>query len=117
MGVFSIFTRRVRGVRVLDLAFTLVLLVLALSSYAFKTLAEAQGADAADVQVQIDKEQRRVRLLKAEIAHLESPSRIETLAGGLGLAAVDPKHEIGQADLPRIAAAPPPPPKPQKAQP
>ncbi len=115
MGVFSIFTRRVRGVRVVDLAATMVLLVLAVSSYAFKTMAEAQGAGAADIQTQIDKEQRRVRLLKAEIAHLESPGRIETLASQVGMVAVDPHHEIEEGDLARIAVAPPPVPPVQKA--
>jgi hypothetical protein len=111
------FTRRVRGIRVLDLMAGVVLLVLALGSYAFKTMAEAQGAGAADVQTQINQEQRRIRLLKAEISHLEAPARIEALSTQyLQLGALDAKHEILAADLPRIAAADPAPTSPVKAQ-
>lgn len=102
------FTRRIRGVRVLDLMAGVVLLVLALGSYAFKTMAEAQGAGAADIQAQINQEQRRIRLLKAEISHLEAPARIEALSTQyLQLGALDARREITAADLPRIAAAEP----------
>ena len=115
MNPFAIFTRRVRGVRVLDLMAGVILLFLALGSYAFKTMAEAQGAGAADIQTQINQEQRRIRLLKAEISHLEAPARLEALTTQyLGMAAPDAKHEITLADLPRIAqagAAPTPPAK------
>jgi cell division protein FtsL len=105
MNPFALLTRRVRGVRVLDLMAGAVLLVLALGSYAFKTMAEAQGADAADVQVQINQEERRIRLLRAEISHLEAPSRIEALSTQyLQMGAPDAKHEIVPADLPRIAS-------------
>ena len=116
MNPLAIFTQRVRGVRVLDLMAGAVLLVLALGSYAFKTMAEAQGAGAADIQAQISQEERRIRLLKAEISHLEAPSRIETLATQyLQMAAPDAKHEITAADLPRIAAADASPATPAKA--
>ena len=80
-----------------------------------QTMAEAQGAGAADIQTQINQEQRRIRLLKAEISHLEAPARLEALTTQyLGMAAPDAKHEITLADLPRIAqagAAPTPPAK------
>jgi cell division protein FtsL len=110
------FTQRVRGVRVLDLMAGAVLLVLALGSYAFKTMAEAQGAGAADIQSQINQEERRIRLLKAEISHLEAPSRIEALSTQyLQMGAPDAKHEITPADLPRIASADPAPATPVKA--
>jgi cell division protein FtsL len=116
MNPFSLFTQRVRGVRVLDLMAGAVLLVMALGSYAFKTMAEAQSAGAADVQVQINQQQRRIRLLRAEISHLEAPSRIETLATQyLQMAAPDAKHEIKPGDLARVAAGDPGPASPAKA--
>ncbi len=116
MNPFAVFTQRVRGVRVLDLMAGAVLLVLALGSYAFKTMAEAQGAGAADIQTQINQEERRIRLLKAEISHLEAPSRMEGLATQyLGMAAPDAKHEITAADLPRVASAAEEPAAPAKA--
>ena len=116
MNPFAIFTQRVRGVRVLDLMAGAVLLVLALGSYAFKTMAEAQGAGAADIQLQINQEERRIRLLKAEISHLEAPARMEGLATQyLGMAAPDARHEIIVADLPRVATGAEEPAKPTKA--
>jgi cell division protein FtsL len=100
----GVFTRRYRGFRVVDLAALAVLLVLALVSYALKTLALSTGSDTAGVERQIAEEDRRVRLLQAEIAHLEAPDRLETLATQyLNMHAVDPKQDISVADLPRIA--------------
>ena len=112
--IFSgVFTRRLRGFRVVDLVALAVLLTLALGSYAFKTFAGAETADTAGVQGQIVQEQKRIRLLQAEIAHLEDPRRIERLSTQyLGLQAVAPKQEIVADDLPRIAALRVPPPAP-----
>lgn len=111
MIVSDLFDRRYRGFRVIHLAALGVLAVLALGSYVFTTLAGAQNNAANAVQTRIDQEERRIRLLKAEIAHLEEPGRIERLSGQyLGLQAVNPTHEISASDLPRIAAAPSQPP-------
>jgi len=112
MSLRSFLTRRVRGVRVVNLMALTVLLTLAVTSYAFKTLAEAQSADTADIQSQITLEGKRIRLLKAELSHLESPGRVETLSSQyLGLTAADPKHEIAVQDLARVAQGAPPPPQ------
>ncbi|MGI8839967.1 MAG: cell division protein FtsL [Caulobacteraceae bacterium] len=101
------FNRRFRGFRVIDLLALGVVLVLALGSYVFTTLAGAQSADTAGVQGQIDQEQTRVRLLQADLAHLEDPGRIERLSTQyLGLAAADPKHEITPDALAQAAKAP-----------
>jgi cell division protein FtsL len=113
VSVFGVFGARYRGFRVLDLAALAVLLVLALGSYAFKTLAGEQTAGEQDVQAQIVQEQKRIRLLQAEIAHLEDPGRIERLSTQyLGLAPIQPKQEVTAADLPRLAAAAPAKPDP-----
>ncbi|MBS0410769.1 MAG: cell division protein [Proteobacteria bacterium] len=104
-GVSSVFTQRVRGFRVIDLLALFVLLALALGVYAFKTLAGRESADIADVQSQIVMEQKRVRLLRAEIAHLEDPSRIERLSSQyLGFKPVDPKREASIEALPQVAS-------------
>jgi len=104
-GVSSVFTQRVRGFRVIDLLALFVLLALALGVYAFKTLAGRESADIADVQSQIVMEQKRVRLLRAEIAHLEDPSRIERLSSQyLGFKPVDPKKEASVDALPQVAS-------------
>ena len=108
--IFSgVFTRRFRGFRVIDLLALSVVLVLAVGSYVFTTLAGAQSADTAGVQRQMDQEEKRIRLLKAELAHLEDPGRIERLSTQyLDMAPVDPKHETTPAALAAIAQAPPP---------
>lgn len=115
MNPLAIFTRRVRGFRIIDIAAVMVILVTALGSYAFKTSAGAEDADATNVETQILNEQKRIRLLDAEIARLDDPARIETLSTQyLGLAAIGPKQEIAAADLAHvvahIAATPPTPP-------
>lgn len=104
-GVSSVFNQRVRGFRVIDLTALSILLALALGVYAVKTLAGRESADIADVQGQIVMEQKRVRLLRAEIAHLEDPSRIERLSTHyLGFKPVDPKRESSIEALPQVAA-------------
>jgi hypothetical protein len=102
--ISGIFNRRYRGFRVIDLVALTILLLLALTSYAFKTFAEGVGADTTGVEQQIAQEQRRIHLLKAEIAHLDDPGRIERLSTQyLSLAPVDPKQETTVEALPQIA--------------
>ncbi|HXV00577.1 MAG TPA: cell division protein [Caulobacteraceae bacterium] len=104
MILSGVFSRRYRGFRIVDLGALAVLLVVALASYALKTLAEGMGADTAGIESQITQENKRIRLLHAEIAHLEDPGRLERLSTQyLGLQAVDPKQETTAEALPQIA--------------
>ena len=115
MNPLAVFTRRVRGFRVIDIIAVMVIIVTALASYAFKTSAGAEDADASNIEAQIQDEQKRIRLLNAEMAHLDDPARIETLSTQyLGLAPISAKQEIVLASLPHVAGAlaPPPPPLP-----
>ena len=101
----SVFSRRLRGFRIIDLVALSLVGVLALGSYVFTTFAGAQSARIAAVQTQINQENKRIHLLKAEIAHLEDPSRIERLSTQyLGLQPVDPKHDIAPTALAQVAA-------------
>jgi cell division protein FtsL len=110
MNPLALFTRRVRGFRVIDIIAVMVILVTALTSYAFKTSAGAEDADASNIEAQIQDEQKRIRLLNAELAHLDDPERIETLSTQyLGLAPIAAKQEIALASLPRVAGALAPP--------
>jgi cell division protein FtsL len=109
----ALFTRRVRGFRVIDIIAVMVIVVTALASYAFKTSAGAEDADANTIEAQIQDEQKRIRLLNAELAHLDDPARIETLSTQyLGLAPIAARQEIALAGLPRVAGAPAPAPQP-----
>ena len=111
MRLSAVVTHRVRGFRVVDLAALVVFLALALAVYAFKTSAGAEGRDIADVESQVQDETRQVRLLRAEVAHLESPDRLERLATRYaGQAPVSAKQEVASAALPQLAQATPPPP-------
>lgn len=76
----SLLDRRVRGFRLIDLMALGVLFALILGMYLAKTLAGAERAQIASVTRQIEAERARIRLLKAEVSHLEQPARIERLS-------------------------------------
>ena len=96
---------RFRGFRILDLAALTLVAVLALGVYAAKTFAGRERADIARVERDIVLEQKRTRLLEAEIAFLERPDRIGRLAGEhLGMAPVKADQEAGPEALAEIAA-------------
>jgi cell division protein FtsL len=115
--ISALFKRRVRGFRLVDLLGLAFLLVLAFTVYGFKTFAGRESADINDVQRQIVDEQKRVRLLRGEIAHLEDPTRLARLSTQyLGLKPVAAKREATLEALPEIAVArPPPAPAPAEA--
>ncbi len=110
MRLVNPFTHRIRGFRVLDVAFVALIVSIAVASYAFKTFAGAEDADAGSVETRILAEQKRIRLLDAEIARLEDPRRIEDLSTRyLQFAPVAPTHDIAPGALAQIAAAAPAP--------
>ena len=80
MRPLAFFDRRVRGFRVVELGGAAVLLVLILVVYLAKTGAGGKREDIDRVQAQIDAEQTNIRLLKAEVATLEQPERLEALS-------------------------------------
>jgi cell division protein FtsL len=99
-----LFTKRIRGFRLAEVAAFGCLTVLVLGVYFSKAHAGGETAKIDDVEQQITEEQHHVRLLGAELAHLEEPARIERLSQDyLGLAPIDPKHETQPDDLMEIA--------------
>ena len=105
----SVFTRRVRGVPLINLWGVGVLLVLVIALYLVKIFGGAERADIASTETQIAQEERRIALLKAEVAFLARPERIQRLAEkGLDEQPISGKHDATLADLPRIAHAPAP---------
>jgi len=58
----------------------LLIAALAIGLYKAKTDAARTEAHVRDLQGQIEESEADMRALRAEIAHLESPARIETLA-------------------------------------
>jgi cell division protein FtsL len=100
---FDFLGRSLRGVRLLEFGALLVLLVMVLGVYLAKASAGRERGDITAVQAQIDEEQHRMRLLQAEVAHLEQPERIERLSLALGLGPTAAKHESALDALPEIA--------------
>jgi hypothetical protein len=106
MSVLGVFDRRFRGFRVIEIGGVGVLLALILLVYLAKTIAGSESARIDSVQQQIADERNRVSLLRAEVASLEQPERLEALSGRyLGLQPVDAKHEIDAQALAQIAHA------------
>ncbi len=100
-----IFARRLRGFRVVDLLALGCVAVLATGVYLAKAGAGREAAAIAEVDTHIDAERRRVRLLRAELAHLEQPGRLERLSGYLGLAPARAEREAPVAALSDLAHA------------
>ena len=107
----NLLTRRVRGFRLVDLIALGLLTALILGVYLAKTIAGRERAEIAQVERQIDMEKARIRLLQAEVSHLEQPARIERLSEAyLGLGPVTFKREITTEALPYVAGKPVAPP-------
>ncbi len=105
----GIFDRRFRGFRVVNLVAGGLLVAIVLAVYLGKTFAGRERNEIAEVEMQIRQEKVRIRLLQAEVAHLEQPRRLQSLASqGLGMAPVTVKQEIALTDLARLKPAPPP---------
>jgi cell division protein FtsL len=100
----SLLDRRVRGFRLVDLIAAALLVALILGVYLAKTMAGRERAEIASVERQIDEEKARIRLLQAEVAHLEEPARLEHLSVAyLHMAPVSIKRDVDVAGLADIA--------------
>jgi cell division protein FtsL len=76
----NLYSRRVRGFRLVDLVGLGVLVAIILSVYLVKTIAGRERAEIAKVERLIEEEKLRIRLLKAEVSHLETPDRVKRLS-------------------------------------
>ena len=104
MRPFAFFDRRVRGFRVVELGALGVLLVLILTVYLAKTGAGGKRADIDHIQGQIFDEQTQIRMLRAEVATLEQPERLEALSARyLGLEPVSARREVTPQALEDVA--------------
>jgi cell division protein FtsL len=103
------FTRRVRGFKLIDLIGVALLVTVIVGVYLAKTIAGRERADLARIERQIDGEKARIRLLQAEVAHLEQPGRIERLSTSyLGLKPVSARNEATLDQLAYLARNGPP---------
>lgn len=100
----SLLQSRFRGFRIIELAAFVCVIALAFGVYLAKTNAGRERSKIAVIERQIAEEQRRLKLLRAEVAHLEQPERLEQLSTQhLGLQAVDGSREALPETLRDIA--------------
>jgi hypothetical protein len=105
----NLFARRIRGFRLVDLIAFGLLVTVILGVYLAKTLAGRERAEIANVTRQIKIETQRIRLLEAEVAHLEQPGRIERLSVVyLKMEPVTAHREAGVDQVIDVARAGPP---------
>ena len=97
------FRRYLRGARLIEFGALTVVLALALGVYLVKARAGRETGDITQVQSQIADEQHRVRLLQAEVAHLEQPARLQHLAEAAGLGPTADKRETSLDHLTDVA--------------
>ena len=100
----ALFERRVRGFRLVEVVGLGVFMVLALTVYLLKAGASDDRLEIARINRQILAEQTNLRVLRAEVAHLEQPERLGHLAEGyLGLAPIRATQEINPEALSQVA--------------
>ena len=114
--VARLFEHRIRGFRTVEVLACACLILLILWVYLAKAQAGDERARIAKMDRDIAAEERKLRMLKAESAHLEQPARIEQLSEAyLGLEPVPAKREATPEtldDIARAKAAPRPAPAP-----
>lgn len=90
----NVFTHRIRGFRTINIVLGATLLVLAVGVNLAKTFAGRERNLIGQVERDIGKEETRIRMLQAEVAHLEQPERLERLSRAyLAMAPVTAKQE------------------------
>lgn len=103
-----LFAWKIRGVRWVEIIGVLLVAAMIFSVYVAKAAAARTGSEIADLERQIAENGRRVRLLRAEVARLEQPARLEALSRGAGLVPVDVHRQAGEEQLPALAPLPEP---------
>ncbi|HYF23126.1 MAG TPA: cell division protein [Caulobacteraceae bacterium] len=104
--IARLFDQRVRGFRIIEVAALACLVLMVFWVYLAKAGAGRERAEITRIERDIATEQKALRLLRAEAAHLEQPARIEALAEQqLGLEPVPVKREARPESLIEIARA------------
>lgn len=99
---------KIRGVRWVEIIGVLLVAAMVFSVYVAKAAAARESARIADLERQISDNGQRVRLLRAEVARLERPTRLEALSRGAGLGPVDVHRQARAENLPNLAPIPEP---------
>lgn len=103
-----VFDWKVRGVRWIEIIGLMLVAAMIFSVYLAKAAAASESARIASLERQITQNGQRVRLLRAEVARLEQPGRLEALSRSAGLGPVDVHRQATEASLPELAPIPDP---------
>lgn len=99
---------KIRGVRWVEIIGVMLVAAMVFSVYLAKAAAARESARITELERQITDNGQRVRLLRAEVARLEQPGRLEALSRGAGLGPVDVHRQATEETLPSLRAAPAP---------
>jgi uncharacterized small protein (DUF1192 family) len=94
---------RIRGVRWVEIIGAAAVAVMVLSVYVAKTAAARENSRIGEIEREIAENSQRVRLLRAEIARLEQPGRLEALSRAAGLEPVDVRRQGDETSLEAIS--------------
>lgn len=99
---------KIRGVRWIEIIGVVLVAAMVFSVYVAKAGAARESARISDLERQISDNGQRVRLLRAEVARLEQPNRLEALSRDVGLGPVDVHRQATVDSLARLAPIPEP---------
>lgn len=99
---------KIRGVRWVEIIGVLLVAAMVFSVYVAKAGAARESARISDLERQISDNGQRVRLLRAEVAQLEQPNRLEALSREVGLGPVDVHRQATVGSLASLAPIPEP---------
>lgn len=114
----AMFNHRTRGFRTINVLLAGAMLTLAVGVNLAKTFAGKERSEIGRVERDIGKEKTTIRVLEAEVAHLEQPERLERLSRAyLSMAPVTIRQEatadtIFEVAQKSVASRPAPPPIP-----
>jgi cell division protein FtsL len=108
----SILNHRTRGFRTINIVACALLMVTAIVVLLAKAYAGREVREIARTERAIAEQNKRIRLLKAEVAHLEQPERLQRLAKdllGMGPLAAAREGDISSLDALAAGHTPAPP--------
>ena len=110
-----LFDWKLRGVRVVEIFGAVIASALIFSVYVTKAAADRENRQIAALEAEIADDAERVRLLRAEIARLERPDRLESLSRQAGLQPVNVEQRASVGQIETLAPADEPAPAPPAA--
>lgn len=103
-----LFDWKIRGVRWVEIIGLMLVAAMIFSVYVAKAAAARESSRIGEIERQIADNGQRVRLLRAEVAKLEQPARLEALSRQAGLGPVDVKRQAAEGSLNSLAPIPDP---------